>query len=180
MTAGDCRSWRRRSRLRCAAADRPLWTPGLCAAVAWAAAAVVTVGAARRRFRGAATICSPLLVGAGAGSFAALAFVAPAHRPSWRDARLLRPVVHRHRRLVRAVGVDDGQDRLAAEAVLLAADRPAPRLRHRLAASAHLHRLFAAALGARLRSAARSSAMSSASRSAGRSGSPIGACRSSS
>ncbi len=87
-------------------------------------------------------------------------FAGSAQRPVPRDARLLRALVHRHRRLAGAVGVHDGEVRLAAEAVLLGADRPPPRLRHRLAAAPDLHRLLAAALGAWASVSARSSATS--------------------
>ena len=99
-------------------------------------------------------------------------------RPLRRARRSLRSLVHRHRRLARAVGTDDGEVRLAAKAVLLAAARAAERLRDRRAAAADLHRLHAAAVGPWLLQRHRRRLRRSASRSAGRSDSLIGACRS--
>ena len=86
-------------------------------------------------FRGAATICSPPSWPRRVGASRCSPFASPAQRPVPRDARLLRALAHRHRRLARPVGVDNGENWLAAEAVFLAAERPPERLRHRLVAT---------------------------------------------
>src|ERR1700677_3601207 len=61
-------------------------------------------------------------------------------RPVWRRLDLLWALAHRDRRLAHLVGADDGEVWLAAEAVLLAAQRAAQRVRDRMVAAFDLHR----------------------------------------
>ena len=135
-----------RSRIAARPSPRLFGRMALIAAAAWAAAAIITVALARCRSVGQRQLFAGIM-GGGAAVLGVLAFLAPRLGRFGHGFDSLRPVADRDRRLVCALGADDGEVRLAAEAVLLAAERAPERLCHRGAAASHLHRVHAPSVG---------------------------------